>query len=81
MGTFCTGRYRVGRPEGVPCGMTMAAEQLMGNRRLIELGGRGGEDAIRSIWEETCELTFAKKMPRDHGPEATSEVEELDLAL
>ena len=80
MGTFCTGRYRVRGPEGVPCGMTMAAEQLMSNRRLIEFGGWGGEDAIRGVWEATCQFTFAKKMPRDHGPEATSE-EELDLAL
>ena len=59
----------------------MTAEQLVGNRRLIEIGGWGGEDAIRSVWGETCQLMSAKRMPRDHGPEATSEVEELDLAL
>jgi len=59
----------------------MAAEQLVGNRRLIKFGGWGGEDAIRSVLEETCQFMFAKKLPRDHGPEATSEVAELDLAL
>jgi len=50
MGTFCAGRHGMRGPDGVPCGVTVAAEQLVGNRRLIKFGGWGGEDAIRRVW-------------------------------
>lgn len=42
-----------------------------------------GRTPYEVSWKEKmCQMDrFAKKMPRDHGPEETSEVEELDLAL
>lgn len=49
MGTFCAGRYRVCRAEGLPRGVTMASEKFLGDGCRIEFRGRSGEDAIRNI--------------------------------
>ena len=63
MRTFCAGRDGVCRSEGLPHGMTMASEQILGKSSVIKLRRWGGEDIERSGCEVKTDIRGAA-MPR-----------------